>query len=137
MKTLALLTGAALIFSGGAALAQTSDMGQDASQAQLQREHNRAVKAGDAANDPMDSSSSDALNQQQLQGTPISGGGDAGGPTTAPTTPDMSTSPRTPGADSGMTPDQPPATDNDGSASDSSSSDSTTTPASSDSSSAM
>jgi len=38
-----------------------------ASPAQLKREHDRAVKAGDAANDPFDSSSSDALNQQQLQ----------------------------------------------------------------------
>lgn len=137
MKTLILLTGAALIFSGGAALAQTTDMGQAASQAQLQREHNRAVKAGDTANDPLDSSSSDALNQQQLQGTPLSGGSDAGGPTTAPSTPDMSTSPPAPGADSGMTPDQPPTTDNSSSASDSSSSNSTTTPASSNSSSTM
>ena len=126
MKTLALLTGAALIFSGGAALAQTTDMGQDASQAQLQREHDRAVKADDSANDPMDSSSSDALNQQQLQGTPISGGSDAGGPTTAPTTSDMP--PPAPDANSGMTPDQPPATDSGAAASDSSSSDSTPTP---------
>jgi len=38
-----------------------------ASPAQLKREHDRAVKAGDTANDPFDSSSSDALNQQQLQ----------------------------------------------------------------------
>lgn len=38
-----------------------------ASSAQLKREHDRAVKAGDAANDPFDPSSSDALNQQQLQ----------------------------------------------------------------------
>ncbi len=38
-----------------------------ASPAQLKREHDRAVKAGDAANDPFDSSSSDALNRQQLQ----------------------------------------------------------------------
>jgi hypothetical protein len=128
MKTLALLAGAALIFSGGAALAQTSDMGQDASQAQLQREHNRAVKAGDAANDPMDSSSSDALNQQQLQGTPLSGSGDAGGPAPAPspanspTAPDASTTPPMPDTSSGMTPAQPPATDNGAASSDSSSS---------------
>ena len=41
-----------------------------ASPAQLKREHDRAVKAGDNANDPFDSSSSDSLNQQQLQGVP-------------------------------------------------------------------
>jgi len=40
--------------------------GSAAHQAQLQREHNRAVAAGDHANDPFNSSSSDSLNQQQL-----------------------------------------------------------------------
>jgi hypothetical protein len=40
--------------------------GQLASPAQLQREHMRAVKAGDKANDPFDSTSSDDLNKQQL-----------------------------------------------------------------------
>ena len=34
--------------------------------AQLKREHDRAVAAGDHANDPYNSASSDALNQQQL-----------------------------------------------------------------------
>ena len=38
-----------------------------AAPAQLKREHDRAVKAGDPANDPFDPSSSDTLNQQQLQ----------------------------------------------------------------------
>ena len=33
--------------------------------AQLQREHKRAVAAGDHANDPLNSASSDALNQQE------------------------------------------------------------------------
>lgn len=40
--------------------------GQLASPAQLQREHQRAIKAGDHANDPFNSASSDDLNKQQL-----------------------------------------------------------------------
>lgn len=40
--------------------------GSAAEAAQLQREHLRAVAAGDQANDPHDSSSSDALNRREL-----------------------------------------------------------------------
>lgn len=63
MKT-TLMTTAALALSlalvGQAVHAQGST-------AQLKREHARAVAAGDWANDPYDSRSSDNLNQQQLQ----------------------------------------------------------------------
>lgn len=40
--------------------------GTPAHAAQLQREHKRAVAAGDHANDPLNSASSDALNKQEL-----------------------------------------------------------------------
>ena len=40
--------------------------GSAAEATQLQREHQRAVAAGDQANDPHDSTSSDALNRQEL-----------------------------------------------------------------------
>ncbi len=51
-----------------------------ASAAQLKREHQRAKKAGDTANDPFNSASSDALNQAQLA--------NAVALTNAPATPD-------------------------------------------------
>ncbi len=60
----------ALSLGAAPAFAKQTHTRQLASPAQLQREHNRAVKAGDTANDPFDSSSSDALNQQQLAGAP-------------------------------------------------------------------
>ncbi|MDI7774067.1 hypothetical protein [Asticcacaulis sp. EMRT-3] len=80
---------------------------QGASPAQLQREHNRAVKAGDTANDPMNPASSNALNQAQLQGTPLPDGttADAGGPAAAP--PDASAPP--PPASTMSSPANPPA----------------------------
>jgi len=99
MKTFLIPACAVLALAASAALAQTApNPGHDASQAQLQREHNRAVKAGDTANDPMNPASSDALNQQQLQGAPIANtsadsvssdsgpdsGPDSGGPATPP-----------------------------------------------------
>lgn len=69
-KTIALISAIALaagLTAAGAQAAPThKHTGELASKAQLAREHNRAVKAGDTANDPNDSSSSDALNQQQL-----------------------------------------------------------------------
>ena len=69
-KTLALVSALALAASLGAAGAQAAPVhkhsGQLASKAQLDREHARAMKAGDTANDPYNSASSDALNQQQL-----------------------------------------------------------------------
>lgn len=40
--------------------------GTPAHAAQLQREHKRAVAAGDHANDPLNSASSDALNKQEV-----------------------------------------------------------------------
>ena len=69
-KTIALISAIALAAGLSAAGAQAAPThkhtGELASKAQLAREHARAVKAGDTANDPSDSSSSDALNQQQL-----------------------------------------------------------------------
>ena len=67
----ALLTASALALActlgaSQASAAPKTHKGQVASPAQLQREHSRAVKAGDTANDPFNSASSDALNQQQL-----------------------------------------------------------------------
>ncbi len=54
----------------GIGLAATAACAQDGARlnnpAQLQREHNRAVAAGDWANDPYNSRSSDDLNRQQL-----------------------------------------------------------------------
>ena len=81
MKYVTLVMSAALVAAGTApfALAQDAAAPPEVSQqtpatatvpaspAQLKREHDRAVRAGDTANDPFDSSSSDALNQQQLQ----------------------------------------------------------------------
>ena len=81
MKHTALIVSAALVAAGFAPLAfaqdaaTTPEVSQQtpptatvpASPAQLKREHDRAVKAGDSANDPFDSSSSDALNRQQLE----------------------------------------------------------------------
>lgn len=73
-KTIALISAIALAAGLGAAGANAAPMhrhhvrggGELASSAQLAREHARAVKAGDTANDPFNSSSSDSLNQQQL-----------------------------------------------------------------------
>ena len=71
-KTIALISVLALTAGLGAAGANAAPVhkhhasGELASSAQLSREHNRAVKAGDTANDPDNSASSDALNQQQL-----------------------------------------------------------------------
>ncbi len=69
-KTIALISALALAAGLGAAGAQAAPThkttGELASKAQLSREHARAVKAGDTANDPANSASSDALNQQQL-----------------------------------------------------------------------
>ncbi len=69
-KTIALISAIALAAGLSAAGAQAAPThkhtGELASQSQLAREHARAVKAGDTANDPANSSSSDALNQQQL-----------------------------------------------------------------------
>jgi len=70
-KTIAIVSALALMAGLGAAGANAAPVhrhghAQLANQAQLAREHARAVKAGDTANDPFDSSSSDALNQQQL-----------------------------------------------------------------------
>jgi hypothetical protein len=52
---------------------------------QLKREHDRAIAAGDTANDPMDSSSSDNLNRQQLASamgaTPMTGDAQPGSTT--------------------------------------------------------
>lgn len=74
---LALMAG---LLTGSAALAQTTVAtptgptqeistppapGTAEHDAQLKREHDRAVAAGDHANDPYNSTSSDALNQQQ------------------------------------------------------------------------
>ena len=79
MKHSALILSAALAAAGFAPVAFAQDAAPVVSQetpptatvpaapAQLKREHDRAVKAGDTANDPFDSSSSDSLNQQQLQ----------------------------------------------------------------------
>lgn len=86
MTTTSLITATALglVLSLGAATAVTArNAPQDdpsthigtnvAPKAQLDREHRRAVAAGDWANDPYDSRSSDTLNQAQLQGTPFPG----------------------------------------------------------------
>lgn len=129
MKKLLILSTAALALVGGAAIAQTATTtakgsGELASKAQLEREHKRAVKAGDTANDPMNSASSDALNQKQLQGLP-SPTGAAPAPDAAPATPpapdasgtapapapDAATPPPPPaGADAGGPTTPPPAT---------------------------
>ena len=68
------LTGMADLAYAQSAKAHKATKGQLASPAQLQREHNRAVKAGDTANDPFNSASSDALNRAQLQGLPVATG---------------------------------------------------------------
>jgi len=69
-KTIALISALALAAGLGAAGAQAAPThktsGELASKAQLAREHARAMKAGDTANDPTNSASSDSLNQQQL-----------------------------------------------------------------------
>jgi hypothetical protein len=69
-KMFAFVSAIALAASLGAAGANAAPVhkhaAQLASKAQLDREHARAMKAGDTANDPYDSSSSDSLNQQQL-----------------------------------------------------------------------
>ncbi len=68
-KTIALISALALaagLTAAGAQAAPTKTTGELASKAQLSREHARAVKKGDTANDPANSASSDALNQQQL-----------------------------------------------------------------------
>jgi len=70
-KTIALISALALAAGLGAAGAQAAPThkatgSELASKAQLAREHDRAVKKGDTANDPANSASSDALNQQQL-----------------------------------------------------------------------
>lgn len=80
MKYTALILSTALVTAGFAPFALAQDATAPAasqqtpptatvpaSPAQLKREHDRAVKAGDTANDPFDSSSSDALNRQQLE----------------------------------------------------------------------
>ncbi len=88
-------TAAALGMFGIADMAQAKQThkGQIANPAQLQREHNRAIKAGDAANDPFDSSSSDSLNQQQLakaQGaTPMADGSNVASNSMTNSTPDI------------------------------------------------
>ena len=77
MKT-ALAIAAALLLSSTATFAQAQETTQTptppaaespqspASPAQLKREHDRAIAAGDHANDPFNPASSNALNQQQL-----------------------------------------------------------------------
>ena len=65
-KTIAFVSAIALAAGLTAAGANAAPTHQLASKAQLAREHARAVKAGDTANDPNNSASSDALNQQQL-----------------------------------------------------------------------
>ncbi len=70
IKTAALISAVALIAGLGAVnsaqAAPVKHPAQLASKAQLAREHARAMKAGDQANDPYNSASSDSLNQQQL-----------------------------------------------------------------------
>lgn len=76
--------------------------GSLASKAQLKREHARAIKAGDTANDPYSSESSDALNKAQLAKAQAMG--------TAPTSyPDQAVQGEGVAADPGATPaDQTP-----------------------------
>lgn len=69
MSTAALAMG--LVLAAQAAYAQNGARLNDP--AQLQREHNRAVAAGDWANDPYDSRSSDDLNRQQLDNARAAG----------------------------------------------------------------
>ena len=59
--------------------------GSQAESAQLLREHMRALAANDPANDPLDSTSSDQLNQQQLAAVqvPAGSGQDTSGQTGA------------------------------------------------------
>jgi len=56
--------------------------------AQIQREHERAVAAGDTANDPLNSASSDALNQQEAAKAAALGNDPVPADTTANTAPD-------------------------------------------------
>ncbi len=67
------LTGMADFAHAQSAKAHKAAKGQLASPAQLQREHDRALKAGDAANDPFNPASSNDLNKQQLANAPGSG----------------------------------------------------------------
>ena len=79
-KTIALISAIALaagLTAAGAQAAPTHKSGELASKSQLAREHARAVKAGDTANDPANSASSDALNQQQLAKAQALPGSDA------------------------------------------------------------
>ncbi len=70
IKTAALISAVALIAGLGAVnsaqAAPVKHPAQLASKAQLAREHARAMKAGDQANDPYNPASSNSLNQQQL-----------------------------------------------------------------------
>ena len=69
------LTGMADFAHAQSAKSHKAAKGQLASPAQLKREHDRAVKAGDTANDPFNSSSSDDLNKQQLANAGLPAGG--------------------------------------------------------------
>ena len=66
MKTILISAAAVMAAAGFAASAHAQAGAHLNSPAQWQREHNRAVAAGDWANDPYDSRSSDDLNRREL-----------------------------------------------------------------------
>lgn len=76
----------------------TADPQEPASPAQLKREHDRAIAAGDHANDPFNPASSNALNQQQLAKANSLGTGPVypdGTPASPPETPPTQPAPDT------------------------------------------
>ncbi len=75
MKTILISAAAIMAAAGFAASAHAQGGAHLNDPAQWQREHNRAVAAGDWANDPYDSRSSDDLNRRSLDQARAAGSG--------------------------------------------------------------